>query len=115
MATRSRSIMHHRRNRRATFARRCSGTPSTARHTRGCCATPSPDALSDIELAAFITACAGSEFELAENIALTAPRRSVGVRSLGRLPLLTFDPKGAPRSASHADLIRIKTARRGAA
>jgi thymidine phosphorylase len=36
--------------------------------------------LSDIELAAFITACAGSEFEIAENIALTEAMIDVGER-----------------------------------
>jgi thymidine phosphorylase len=45
--------------------------------------------LSDIELAAFITACAGGQFDLAENIALTEAMVDVGERiEWGRTPVL---------------------------
>ena len=73
--------------------------------------------LSDIEIAAFITACAGSEFEIAENIALTEAMVDVGERidwsrpyvldkhSVGGLPGNRTTPIVVPIVAAAGSLI----------
>lgn len=73
--------------------------------------------LSDIELAAFIAACAGSEFEIAENIALTEAMVDVGQRivwprarvldkhSVGGLPGNRTTPIVVPIVAAAGSLI----------